>query len=141
MLIQDNLSIKEIQEAFHGLYPGLKIEMYEIAHEESKGSKKSDQYDSSVRLSEIRSFHKEGDFTILPEMTVQQVEDIFEELYGLHVQIFRKSNTIWLQTSKTDHWTISESNRKGLSSMSKPKMASVLSIDFNPQIFRRFFSR
>jgi len=37
-----------------------------------------------------------------------------EDQFGLHVQIFRKSGDLWLQTSKTDEWTIEHQNARGL---------------------------
>jgi hypothetical protein len=116
MIIQDSKTIQEIQLEFHTLYPGLKIEFYRIPHDQFRGSYKDNQYTSDLHLFEIREHHNEGELTILPEMTVKTLEGLFEELYGLHVQIFRKSNRIWLQTSTTDNWTIAEQNRKGLRS-------------------------
>lgn len=116
MIIQDSKTIEEIQREFNALYPGLKIEFYRFPHAQFKGSLKDNQYTPDLHLFEIREHHNEGEITISPEMTVEQVEGLFEELYGLHVQIFRKSNRIWLQTSKTDSWTLFEQNRKGLRS-------------------------
>lgn len=116
MIIQDSKTIKDIQQEFHGLFPGLKLEFYRNPHENFKGSPKENQYPHSTRLFDIRTHHTEGEFNISPEMTVKQLEDLFEELYELHVQVFRKSNQLWLQTTTTDHWTIGEQNRKGLKS-------------------------
>ena len=116
MIIQDSKSIQEIQLEFNGLFPGLKIEFYRFPHAQFKGSLRDNQYAPELHLYEIREHHNEGEITISPEMTVEQLEGLFEELYGLHVQIFRKSNRIWLQTSKTDSWTLAEQNRKGLRS-------------------------
>ena len=116
MIIQDSKSIQEIQLEFNALFPGLKIEFYRFPHAQFKGSLRDNQYAPELHLYEIREHHNEGEITISPEMTVEQLEGLFEELYGLHVQIFRKSNRIWLQTSKTDSWTLAEQNRKGLRS-------------------------
>lgn len=116
MIIQDSKTIQEIQYEFHTLYPGLKMEFYRFPHDQFKGSLRDNQYSSEMHLFEIREHHNEGEITINPEMTVKTLEALFEELYGLHVQVFRKSNRIWLQTSKTDSWTLAEQNRKGLRS-------------------------
>ena len=116
MIIQDSKTIKQIQEEFHTMFPGLKIEFYRIPHDQFKGSLKENQYESDLHLFEVREHHNEGEIIINQEMTVRQLEGLFEELYGLHAQVFRKSNYVWLQTSKTDDWTLGEQNRKGLKS-------------------------
>ena len=41
-----------------------------------------------------------------PQLTVETLESMFEDEFGLHVQVFRKSGETWLQTSVTDHWTL-----------------------------------
>ncbi len=116
MIIQDSKTIQEIQLEFNALFPGLKLEFYRFPHAQFSGSLRDNQYAPEMHLYEIREHHNEGEITISPEMTVEELESLFEELYGLHVQIFRKSNRIWLQTSKTDSWTLAEQNRKGLRS-------------------------
>ena len=77
MIIQYNLTIKEIQGSFQDMYPGLKIELYEMSHGVKEGSRKEDQYDPALHLYEIRSKHSEGDFRILPTMTIKEVENLF----------------------------------------------------------------
>ena len=42
-----------------------------------------------------------------------ELEEIFETNFGLHVQIFRKSGKIWLETSTTDGWTLNQQNEEG----------------------------
>ena len=116
MIIQDSKTIGQIQKEFQGKFPGLKIEFYESSHEEHKGSNPNTQYEPSVSLRDIRSQHTEGDVTIRPEMTISEVEGMFEELFGLHVQIFRRSKGLWLQTISTDDWTLEKQNRKGIHS-------------------------
>jgi hypothetical protein len=46
-------------------------------------------------------------------MTVAELERLFVENFGLNAQVFRRSGTLWLQTSATDNWTLAEQNRKG----------------------------
>ena len=43
-----------------------------------------------------------------------ELEVVFEDVFGLHVQIFRKSGDIWLQTSSTDHWTLEHHQEKAI---------------------------
>lgn len=50
---------------------------------------------------------------ITPDMTVTDLEQSFNTIYGLGVQVFRKSGKIWLETTVTDGWTLEEQNRQG----------------------------
>ena len=116
MIIQDAQSISQIQQEFQEKFPGLKIEFYESEHSDHQGSHPSNQHDPAKTLREIRQQHSEGDLVIDPEMTIAELESNFEELFGLHVQVFRRSKTLWLQTISTDDWTLEKQNRKGVHS-------------------------
>lgn len=116
MIIQDAKTIRDIQHEFQGKFPGLKIEFYEAEHGDHQGSRAANQYDPSKVLRDIRQQHAEGDLVVYPEMTIAQLERNFEELFGLHVQVFRRSKSLWLQTISTDGWTLEKQNRKGLHS-------------------------
>ena len=36
-----------------------------------------------------------------------------EDQYGIHVQVFRKSKSLWLETTATDNWSLREQNKTG----------------------------
>lgn len=116
MKITDQKTIAQIQEEFSALFPGLKIEFYKSRHQSNEGSPVIDQLSADMKIANVRSQHNEGDFDINPEMTVAQVEKGLADQFGLNVQIFRRSASIWLQTSATDHWTLEVQNRKGIHS-------------------------
>ena len=59
---------------------------------------------------------KSGDLLIEPTTTVKQLEQIFENEYSLHVQVFRKSGRTWLETSVTDDLTLEEQQVKAANS-------------------------
>ena len=46
-------------------------------------------------------------------MTVANLENDFDAIYGLAVHVFRKSGKVWLETTVTDNWTLEEQNRQG----------------------------
>ena len=46
-------------------------------------------------------------------MTVIDLEKKFREVFGLGIQVFRKSGKAWLETTLTDNWTLEEQNRQG----------------------------
>ncbi|NNE25766.1 MAG: hypothetical protein HKN09_02885 [Saprospiraceae bacterium] len=117
MVINDNMLIVDFQNAFNEKFPGLRIEFYKKKHDINAGSLKADQYENNVLLSQIATKGHLGDIEVQPSMTVAELEQQFEDNFGLHVQVFRRSNTLWLQTSSTDDWTLETQNTKGLHSM------------------------
>ncbi len=114
MVIKDSKTIKDIQKEFQDLYPALKIAFYKEKHGDHQGSKKSMEYTEDLPLAEIRTKHTEGEIKIDPEMSVQHLEESFENTFGLHVQIFRRSGDLWLQTITTDDWSLNKQNERGL---------------------------
>ena len=116
MIINDSQSLKQIQEAFSALFPYLKVEFYSKKHGDFGGSHKKDQLHPDQLVKDIRTIHNEGDIKIDANMTVLVFEQLFEDKFGLHVQVFRKSGKIWLQTSVTDYLTLEMQNRKALQS-------------------------
>lgn len=47
------------------------------------------------------------------QTSVQELEKQMEEGFGLHVQVFRRSGNIWLETTVTDEWTLAFQNEQG----------------------------
>ena len=113
MKISDDKKIKAIQEEFQQRFPYLRLEFYEGKHEQGKPSPADAQLDRQLTIGAVRQLHNEGELTIEPEMSVGQLEDAFWNQYGLNVQVFRRSGNLWLQTTKTDDWSLAEQNRKG----------------------------
>ena len=118
MIIKDSQSLKEIQQAFSTQFPYLKVEFYSKKHGDFGGSHINDQLHPDQFVKDIRTIHTEGDIAIDPNMTVLVFEQLFEDKFGLHVQVFRKSGNIWIQTSVTDYLTLEMQNRKALQSES-----------------------
>lgn len=113
MQISDNKTIQEIQQEFSEKFENLKLEFYSSAHAATEGSPPDQQIDPSKTIGEIRTIHKEGDVSINGHLKVRTLEEQFAENYGLNVQVFRRSGDIWLQTTSTDDWTLSDQNRRG----------------------------
>ncbi len=121
MKIQPNFKIADLQTAFSKKFPGLKIEFYKKEHSTREGSHQKNQLDADTLLSELIGIKKSGEIDIRPEMTVEELESTFESDFGLHVQVFRRSAAIWLQTTTTDDWTLEVQNRKGIHSLEAVK--------------------
>jgi hypothetical protein len=106
-----NLKISDIQKIFEKEFPYLKIEFFNKKHRSFEGSPKSQLIDKNMLLSKLTE--KSGRIEIYEDMTVNEVEKLFEEKFGLHVQIFRKSGKTYLETSVTDSWTLKKQNEVG----------------------------
>ena len=65
-------------------------------------------------------------------MKVSELEKAFSDIFGLNVQVFRKSNNMWLQTTITDKWSLEKQNQNG-KEMNVPENLSPESDDYNEQ--------
>jgi hypothetical protein len=111
--INDNRKIYAIQEDFSKLFPYLKLEFFAKPHKVGGASPKAIMKNEAKTLGECRTIHKSGALTINPQMTVADLEQNFNDVYGLSVQVFRKSGKVWLETTVTDDWTLEEQNNQG----------------------------
>jgi hypothetical protein len=111
--ISDERSISGIQEEFNLAFPYLKLEFFRKPHKTGAPSLKKEMKPGDKTIRECRKLHQDGSLTIIPTMTVSELEQRFQEMYGLSVQVFRKSGRVWLETTVTDNWTLYEQNRQG----------------------------
>ena len=111
--INDKRKIFAIQEEFNQLFPYLKLEFFMKPHKAGGASPKKFLKHNSKTLSDCRTIHNNGSITITPNMTVNDVEQHFADVYGLSVQVFRKSGKAWLETTLTDNWSLDEQNKQG----------------------------
>lgn len=114
--INDHRKIFAIQEEFNNVFPSLKLEFFSKPHQSKGASEKEFIKHPSKTLGECRTIHEDGNITITPHMTVDNLEQNFSSIYGLGVQVFRKSGGVWLETSETDGMTLEEQNKLGTSS-------------------------
>jgi len=111
--INDRRKIFAIQKDFTKVFPYLKLEFFAKPHKVGGGSSKKFMASNSKTLVECRTIHNTGIITVTPQMKVADLEQNFIDVYGLSVQIFRKSGKVWLETTVTDSWTLEEQNRQG----------------------------
>lgn len=113
ILINDHRKIFAIQEDFHNMFHCLKIEFYSKPSKVGASSSKKIIKHPTKTLGECRVIHNKGTLTITPGMTVAELERNFDDVYGLLVNIFRKSGNAWLDTSLTGNWTLEQQNKLG----------------------------
>ncbi len=111
--INDRRKIFAVQEAFSQAFPYLKLEFFAKPHKVGGGSAKKFIKHNSTTIGECRTVHNTGQITITPQMTVADLEQRFSDVYGLGVQVFRKSGKLWLETTVTDGWTLHQQNHEG----------------------------
>ena len=108
ILISDHKTLADIKNEFNTLFPHLKLEFYEKKHSGGHGSDEKYQYDSRLKIGTVKKKPHSGHLKILGSMKTKALEQSFQDLYGLNVQLFRLSGHIWLQSTSTDEWTLSE---------------------------------
>ena len=111
--IRDKGKIQDIQREFNDMFPYLKVEFFSRPHKSEGASARRYMLSPLKTLKECRTVNKEGVINITPEMTVSNLEQRFQHLYGLSVQVFRQSGKVWLETTVTDGWTLDQQNKEG----------------------------
>ena len=111
--IQDTIKIREIKDIFNHAFPYLKIEFFTRQHAPGEATSIDNLVHGNQSLGEINSYVKKGSMLIQPDDTVASVEQSFQEKFGLAIQVFRKQKESWIETTKTDHLTLSQQNEKG----------------------------
>lgn len=106
--IKNNYSINDLKEAFSSAFPGLKLEFVKHSHTSGEGSSSDEIIKGNPQLWELRKFHTEMTIELDALQKVSEVEELFKNKFGLHIQVFRKSGNVWIETVNTDNWTLSQ---------------------------------
>ena len=102
-------SIGELQKQFAAGYPYLKLNFY-------SSNKPLTRYRGHLwpGLSLLQAgLKKETSIVVDVNMTVQQLESLFRKELGLNMQLSRKSGILWLETTMSDSWTLTQQNEHG----------------------------
>ncbi len=114
IVINDQRKINSVQADFNKIFPYLKLEFFSKAHNPGEANSKKYLTPHNKTLGECRlSTGGAETIVITPDMTVNDLEQRFGNIYGLGVQVFRQSGRVWLETTVTDSWTLQEQNRQG----------------------------
>lgn len=108
--ITDDKTIEQVQSEFTEHFPLLKIEFYQTKHATGEGTPEALRVDVKRTIGDARTKNNDGTLSIHGNQKVSTLEQAFHDVFGLNVQVFRKSGTLWLQTTTTDEWTLSEQN-------------------------------
>ncbi len=106
MIVSGENLISEVESQFFKLFPFLHLEFYhkgEIVQRQG----------THLGLKSIAKKMVLEPFTIIPEMSVHELETFFWENMGIQVSVFRKVGNSMLETSFTSSWTLKHQNNKG----------------------------
>ncbi len=114
MDIKPDTKIIEFQSEFITLFPNLKIEFFTRPHEEGGTSwSKYMHFKRTKTLGEIGQVQGESTLEFTPQMTTGAFEQALWQKYALAVQVFRKSMGTYIESTKSDKWTLEEQNKDG----------------------------
>ena len=125
--IEHTKKIHSIQKEFSHNFPYLKIEFFSKPHKNGESSLKKHllRSDKAIGSCSLKPTTKKS-ISITPNTTVADLEKLFNQAFGLSIQVFRKSGNVWLETTVTDQWTLKKQNDVG-KSLSEPA-----SINYTP---------
>ena len=111
LYIEHETEVKALQERFNELYPFLQLHFIRTLVENGKPLKKIVKATPDQKLKEITNKLKPGMISVRENLTVAEVLDDFRN-HGVIVQVYRKSGTLWVETSLTEDWTLERQNRE-----------------------------
>lgn len=111
--ISDSKKLSEVKDEFNALFPYLKLEFFKHKHEVNKSNSKADMLSSDLTFKRVRKRHSEGALVVKENMSVADLEQLFQDIFGISAQVFRKSGRSWIETSVTDDWSLKRQNEEG----------------------------
>ena len=101
---------QDLQRAFNTIFPRLALHLFEKPHALGEGSPKAERVDANA---ELKRWIGAAAHTVelSEEMTVAQLEEALRAC-GLFAQVFRQSGDLWLETTRTDQWTLHRVNNE-----------------------------
>ena len=116
--LSNNRTVREVQHDFSSQYPFLKLDFYKIAVQRSRARERvSDS--ASLKGAGLK---EPGFIDISSNVTVEEIEKIFNEHFGLLALVSRNSGGVWLETTMTDKWSLAKQNEYGKEIVKKTKI-------------------
>ena len=112
--VASDSQIKDLQQDFNNRFPFLKIEFFKRDRNSKGENAGSSPIPSHLRIKDISHDFKPGTVDVYEDMPIGELEEKFRDLFKLSVQVYRKSGGLWLETTKTDRWTLKEQNTHGM---------------------------
>jgi hypothetical protein len=125
-------AVKELQDQFSSLFPFLRINFFKRGRVVDKvPAERVILFSQDVKLNDINPGMRDGDLEFSEATRVSELENMFNEKFGLSIQVLRKSGNLWLDTSRTKSWTLKEQNDHGREISTDQKGRNLLNSDSN----------
>jgi len=108
--INDNTTMREIEDTFSDFYPYLQLVFYHKPHKKYEVSTDTDLIHPDTLVRDLRKTHVSSLIEIQPLYKVRDVEKEFQERLGLPVQVLWKEMKNWKLVSEMDDFTLKELN-------------------------------
>jgi hypothetical protein len=116
--IEPQKKLAELSDAFSAVYPFLKLEFFSRSHGWLESSDWTHMLNKNMTITEANNNQtNSGYIEIHYWQKTGIVEMKFLKQFNLAVQIYRKLNDHWIQTSGTDDLSLEEQNESGMLSL------------------------
>ncbi|MEO6914971.1 MAG: hypothetical protein ABI151_04350 [Chitinophagaceae bacterium] len=105
--------IEDVQRDFSYMFPFLKIEFFRKGTRYRQTKEKTISLPVTQTIGSVFKNNRKGRLEIVASTTVKDLERGCDEQFGIMVQLYRKSGTLWLETSMTDNWSMQQQNDRG----------------------------
>ena len=114
MKITDDKTLHEMQDEFRSEFPFLKLEFF--SHPQGVAKESASRYRLKPHLitGQVRTTHNCGYINLDPNLTTGALEQTFQNIFGLNIQVYRRSFGNWVQTWSSDTWTLKEQNLRSM---------------------------
>ncbi len=117
--------IGTIKQAFSKNFPYLKIEFIKKPCTEGEANSWSRMVLHNMFVGEINNALKRGSINISGDRKIVAVKQLFEQNFGLPVQIFRKEKKAWIPTTRTEELTLSQQNEQAKKTCAQTVCATI----------------
>lgn len=114
--INDHTQLREIASVFNSYYPFLKLAFYQGTHEVYQSSPVNQLISENKTIGEIKRTHISTIVEIQPWYKVKEVEREFQDRLGISIQILKKEDEQWEQSTGLDMLSIKDLNLMGRNS-------------------------
>lgn len=112
--VSAHMSIAALQQAFGECFPFLSLSFFSKPHDIYQACPvKYLVTETNQPLERLEAHPHNGTLDIHGDMCVSDLEQQFEQLFGLHVQVLRRAGHSWIETTLTDHLSLREQNEIG----------------------------
>ena len=106
-------TLKEISEEFQSQFPYLKLHFYTEKHGVKEHSSLWDTLNMELNLKQVGSEAHGEKLHVSGDKVVKDLEQEFQDLFGIGMQVMRRKGRQWIQTITSDERTLDETNRIG----------------------------